>query len=206
MKSRNGSEIFQYLAFAAFALVALYYVGPLLWGLIPQSKNPFPELEADNFVAEYAKDAAAANEKFADKVVVIRGKLKVVRSRHKGSRTEPPARVYFEIPDQGKLSVECVFDDVDVAFDLKEDAEYRIVGKVQRFKPGTPITIKPATVKAGQQTAALPRSGKDEFANLHQFLTPRSSSLDIADLQSRSIARAIAAIRVGRCFPSRSYA
>ena len=192
----------------AFTLVAIYYAGPLLWSLVPQSKNPFPEFEAEKFVAEYAKDAAAANEKFADKVIVIHGKLKVVRAGKRG-RNEPAAHVYFEVPESDKLSVECVFDDMDIAFDLKQDAEYRIVGRVQRYKPGTPIVLKQAAVKAGEKTAELAQAAPAlaaDFCGFHQFLARRSSSLYIAQLQSHSpIARAIGPVWVGGRFPSRSY-
>ena len=62
-------------------------------------------------------------------------------------------------------------DDTDVIADMRGDAEYRIAGRVQRYKPGSPITLKqcnireqtagpsgPAPAPAGKKAAAAGRS------------------------------------------------
>ena len=66
------------------------------------------------------------------------------------------------MPGQGDLRVELQFNDLDIIADLKEDTPYRITGRVQRMKPGTPIlmksvTIMPPTTEAAALAAAPPR-------------------------------------------------
>ena len=139
----------QYAVFTLFSLVAAYYGGQLIWSLIPPSKNPYKEFAAEKLVEEYAKDPAAADEKFADHVIVVRGKLRIVRAQVRKGQVAPPPKIYFELPEQEKLVIECTFDDPDVIADMRTETEYRIAGRVQKYKAGTPITLKQATIKEG---------------------------------------------------------
>jgi hypothetical protein len=158
----------------------LYYVGPLLWGLLPRSKNPYSEVPADRFVAEYSKDPVGADDKFADRTIVVRGKLRVVQTKptRRGQRVPPP-KVYFDVPGEEKIQVECLFDDIDVASDLTSEMEYRIAGKVQRYKPGTPVTLRQAQVMAGQSRTAVRKREEIRYA--------RNSSVDTLDIEKPEI-------------------
>jgi tetratricopeptide (TPR) repeat protein len=144
----------QYAVLFVFGLVVAYYGGQLIWSLIPPSKQPYKELAADRFAEEYAKDPAAADEKFAEQVIVVRGKVKIVREQVRKGQIPPPPKVFFEVPTPDKISVECLFDDPDIVNDLRADSEYLIAGRVQKFKAGAPVTLKQATIKEGPTAAS----------------------------------------------------
>jgi tetratricopeptide (TPR) repeat protein len=178
---RNPEEVAEqwrwykkYAVIAIGVLVLAYYGGPLAWSLIPPSKNPYKEVAAEKFIEEYAKDPVAADDKFADKVIVVRGKVKIVRSKVVRGRLASPPKVYFEIGDHEKVVVECLFDDTDVVNEMRVDTEYRIAGRVQRYKPGTPITLKQAIIREGQSTATAEQTQKSRADAIGPGHDPRS--------------------------------
>ncbi len=192
----------QYAILAVASLFLGYWAWQLVWAIIPPSKNPYPELEAQKLAAAFAKDPTAANERFANKVIVVRGKLRIVRPEVVRGRPPLAPKIYFEIPDSDKVMVECVFHDPDVAFDLNADSEYRIAGRVQQFKSGSPIVLKEATVKEGQVgTTATPldrpraNNSSNSFAavpefpadDLHTFCMHRSVFLNMGPIRTRFV-------------------
>jgi tetratricopeptide (TPR) repeat protein len=169
----------QYAIISIGAMFIGYWVYLGIWALLPRAKNPFQTYSADQFVGEYAKDAAAADEKFADHTLCIRGKLTVVTDKHLKVRNTPP-RVFFDVPG-GKedLRIECLFDDIDVVSGLKLDTEYWVVGKVQKYRPGKGITLKEATflpTGSGKVAAGVPRDANLSSITLCQF-TPNTQAI-----------------------------
>ncbi len=156
--AERRQKIIRAVLFSAFGLVALYYGGRLAWSMLPQSKHPFPELAAEDFVAEYAKDSTSADAKYIDRVVVIKGALKLVRNRGRLQRGMPDIHVYLALPDQEKIQVEFMMADAELAPELKEGVEYRLTGTVQRYKPGAPLVLNRArATPTGKPTAFLQR-------------------------------------------------
>lgn len=138
----------QYAVICIGAMFAGFWLFKGVWAIIPPAKNPFHTYSAEQLAGEYAKDAAAADGKFADQMVCVRGKLTVVTDKKMRVRMTPP-RVYFDIPGgKDDLKIECVFSDPDMAEGINTDSEYFIVGKVQPFKSGKTITLKNATFLA----------------------------------------------------------
>jgi len=182
-QAERRKKIRNYAVIAAGLLVVTYYGGPLALSLIPASKNPYKELAAVKFVEEYTKDAGAADDKFADKTIVIRGKVKIVRSAPpRRGVVPPPPKIFFELPEGEKLIVECLFDDQDIAQEIKADVEYCIAGKVQKFKPGTPITLKQAQIREGPVgVAAFPEP--KSWAGLNGGITKRTTE----DIRNREL-------------------
>lgn len=132
----------QYAIISVGALVAAYWVVPFLWSLIPRAKNPFQTYAADQFVAEYAKDAARADDKFSDQVIAIRGKLKVVVDKKMRVRQSAP-HVFIDVPaPKDDLKIECQFQNPDDIDGIKEETVYLVIGKVDRYRPGKGITLK----------------------------------------------------------------
>ncbi|HKB03628.1 MAG TPA: tetratricopeptide repeat protein [Gemmataceae bacterium] len=133
----------RYAIIAAGLLVVLYYGGSYLWSLIPAA--PPKEYAVEEFVSKYAKDSVEANDNFAKKPVVLRGKLKLVRGPTiVRGRPGPVKQILFDIPSQSKYQVECILTDDGTADQIKVDAEYRVGGQVQKYKPGTPILLNNA--------------------------------------------------------------
>ncbi len=171
--AERRKKLRNYAVIAAGLLVLTYYGGPLAWGLLPPSKNPYKEVVAEKFVEEYTKDAAAADDKFADKTIVLRGKVKVVRSAPpRRGMIPPPPKIFFELPEGEKIIVECQFDDPDIAQEMKGDIEYRIAGRVSKFKPGAPITLKQAQIREGHNGVAAIVESK-RWAGLNPGQGPR---------------------------------
>lgn len=179
----------QYAVLFIFGLFVAYYGGRFAWSLIPPSKNPYKELTANKFAEEYGKDPVAADERFADQVIVVRGKVKIVRAPVRKGEVPPPPKVFFDIGEQEKISVECQFDDPDIASEMRGDTEYWIAGRVQKFRQGSPITLKQAIIKQGP-TGVASRSRSDRVAALlpipshcpetpefHELFTPRTHAL-----------------------------
>ncbi|HEX3146927.1 MAG TPA: tetratricopeptide repeat protein [Gemmataceae bacterium] len=154
----------QYAVIAIGLLIGGYWGIQGAWALIPRAKNPYKVYAADQFVGEYAKDANAADEKFADQLVCVKGKLSLVRDKRLKIRDTAP-QVFFNVPGQkDDLKVECLFDDPDTIAALTEEQEYTIVGKVEKFKPGKGIKLKSANILAGNEAkiaAWRPGCGSD---------------------------------------------
>ena len=155
-----------------------YWLFQAVWYVIPRAKNPFRMLPADQLVAEYAKDSIAADDKYADQMMSIRGKVIVVADKKLRVRNTTP-RVYFDVPGQKEdLRIECVFEDPDLVLGLKGDVEYTIVGKVDRFKPGKGIVVKNANLLASgglKAATALPAHRREgAFALASRLATPPS--------------------------------
>lgn len=153
--AERRKKLRKYAVIAAGLLMLTYYGGPLAWSLIPPSKNPYKELVAEKFVEEYTKNPTAADDKFADQTIVVRGKVKIVRTTAaRRNQAPPPPKIFFELPEGEKVVIECQFDDPDVAQEMKPDIEYRIAGRVSKFKPGAPITLKQAQIRQGPDMVA----------------------------------------------------
>ncbi|HJZ91605.1 MAG TPA: tetratricopeptide repeat protein [Gemmataceae bacterium] len=152
----------QYAIICVGALFIGYWLFQGIWALIPRAKNPFQTYSAEQLVGEYARDAVAADEKFADHTVCIHGKLAVITDKQLKLRNLPP-RVFFDVPGQKEdLRIECQFDDPEMALGLNLDNEYWIVGKVQKYKAGKGITLKEAvflTIRQGKAAAGPLPSG-----------------------------------------------
>ena len=145
IKARNA-RIKRIVVFTAASLILGYYAVQGVWALIPNSKNPYPELTAEQFVAAYAKDPAEADDKYLDKTVVLKGKVKIVRHQVRRGQPAKPPQVFFELSDE-KFTIECQFDDPDVIADMRGDAEYRIAGRVQPYKPSAPLVLKQCQIR-----------------------------------------------------------
>lgn len=138
MRAERVKRRKQYVMIGIGAICIAYWLVPLIISLLPKPVNPFKEMAADEFLGAYAKDKVAADNKFADHVIVIRGKVSVVAD----ARKQSPPRIFFDA-NNGKedMRIECQFHDPDVHWEVQDGQEYRIAGKVQRFKPGAGILL-----------------------------------------------------------------
>ncbi len=186
----------QYAMIAIGVACIAYWLVPLIIGLLPKPANPFKEMPADAFLGEYAKDKVAADNKFADHVIVIRGKVTVVPDSRK--HNPAPPRIFFET-NSGKedMRIECQFHDPDVHWEVQNGQEYRIAGKVQRFKPGVGVLlieanfmIDPKKTKAQSGSAVQLADRNEESSpnrpvNLHSLNISRGYN----DANSKSTGR-----------------
>jgi tetratricopeptide (TPR) repeat protein len=156
-----------------------YWLFQGIWAIIPRAKNPFHTYAATEIVGEYANDAARADDKFADQLIAVRGKLKVVEDKKTRVRIVTP-RVFFDVPSpKGDFKIECVFEDAETIDAIKEDSEYLVVGRVDRYKPGKGIALKNANLlSAGKSSAARP--GGAEFACAERIAVKTSSTFRAA--------------------------
>ncbi|HJZ54188.1 MAG TPA: hypothetical protein VKE74_04490, partial [Gemmataceae bacterium] len=140
----------RYAIIAAGLVVVLYYGAQLVMALIPKPESPFDEYTAEELIEQYAKDTIAADDKFADQRICLRGRIKVVQEKGKGLI---PPKVFFESAGHSEVRVEVQFANEDVVSALKDRQEYRINGKMSRFKPGVGLTMKDANLMPHQPGA-----------------------------------------------------
>ncbi len=133
-----------YAIIAVGALFLGYYAYVGIMALLPPPDNPFDTYTAEEFVGKYAKDSAEADDKFADKRVAIKGKLKIVREKNTKAG---PGKIYLDAP--GELKVELQFAGDDATDNLKEQTDYLINGKATRFK-GQGLVLKECNIMGGQ--------------------------------------------------------
>jgi len=161
-------------AIIAIGFCFLFYYGVgFAWDLVPATKNPFPSYTAEEFAGEYSKDKLSADDLFADKVVVVTGSLTVTKESGAGKATP---KVYFTAANSGDFKVEVQFHDMDITTELKDGTTYRVSGRVQKFKPGTPITLKSANLLLGDGASA-PIRARDTAARRIEF--PHSHQLPV---------------------------
>lgn len=133
-KTRN------YAIIAVGALFIGYWGVQLVSAMIPPPKNPFKTYTADKFLAEYAKDKMAADDKFAGKRISISGKIKLVVE---ADPTLKP-RIYFDVPNQKedfKIEIRLNSEGGEIERGLEDATEYRFNGVVQRLKAGSGIIL-----------------------------------------------------------------
>ncbi|MFO0803811.1 MAG: tetratricopeptide repeat protein [Gemmataceae bacterium] len=156
----------RYAIIALGSCFMLYWGVSFAWDLVPQSENPFSEYSAQEFVERYAKDSAAADEKFAEKRIVVRGKVKVIKPKGRG---QVAPKILFNVEGHTDCPVECQFAGEDV--ELNDGQEYRITGKPSRFKPGTGVVLKECNLMPGGSSASrnnVNELNKNAFASLNR--------------------------------------
>ena len=120
--------------------IAVLFLGYLSFPFIfPPSRNPYMHYTAEKLVAEYAKDQNRADEKFASKVIVVRGKISV----EPGATPDDSPRYFFS-QGGGELRIEIKPGEMN-RVNFKEGREYHIVGKVRPFKGGKVIVLSDAS-------------------------------------------------------------
>ncbi len=140
----------RYAIIAVGSCFLLYWSGALIWALIPQAENPFTEYSAEEFVERYVKDSGAADDKFAEKRVAIRGKIK--GSKDKNGR--PTNKFFFDTnAPHADMKIEIQFSDEDPPR-LAEGDEVLINGKPARFKPGMGIVLRDCNIMPAGKSAA----------------------------------------------------
>jgi hypothetical protein len=142
-RAERRKKIRNYSIIALGACFVGYWGVQGVMALIPPAKNPFKTYTLDKFYGEYAKDRGAADDKFAGKRIAIDGKVKVTPAV--GGVGVP--RIFFDVPIQkDDMVVEIKFNSEggDIEASIKDGAEYRINGIVQRYKPGSGILITDA--------------------------------------------------------------
>ena len=79
----------------AVGVICIGYWGvQLVVALIPPPANPYKEYTADALLDEYEKNKIEADDRFAEKVVVVRGKVKVIPDLKRNNPV--PLRILFE--------------------------------------------------------------------------------------------------------------
>ena len=119
------------------AIFAGYWLVQLVIYLWPPPKNPFDEYQAEQFIQEYVKNKVAADERFADQMVSIRGKV-VVDIDKKKKNALP--RI-FSAATASDVRIEFVISDEDQLLSIKDGEEYLIAGRVERFKPDAGVVL-----------------------------------------------------------------
>lgn len=139
----------RYAIIALGSCFLLYWSGALIWELIPQAENPFTVYSAEEFVERYVKDSGAADDKFAEKRVAIRGKIKGSKDKN-GKATN---KFYFDTnAPQADMKIEIQFSDEDPPR-LIEGDEVLINGKPARFKPGMGIVLRDCNIMPAGKSA-----------------------------------------------------
>jgi hypothetical protein len=118
-----------YALLAACGLLLLlfyggYFTRSLYYTLFPVKMSEVP---VETLVGEYKSDPQAATEKYADKRVVVTGKIII-----KTDKTQYPVRrrYFFEVPGSPS-SFECDFADVEEASSISSGKTYKISGLME---------------------------------------------------------------------------
>jgi hypothetical protein len=129
----------KYAVIAVGALFVVFWAYEGVMAIIPPPANPFTTYTAEEFAGYYAKDTAEGDDKFFDKRVAVRGKIKVVRE--KGAKTGP-AKYFLDVQGKEGVKFEVQFAGEDVSGTIKDSTDYLINSKPSRFKPGTGVLMR----------------------------------------------------------------
>ncbi|MFO0821809.1 MAG: hypothetical protein U0792_01610 [Gemmataceae bacterium] len=138
-KAARRKRNFKYAVIAVGTLFVVFWAYEGVMAVLPPPSNPFTTYTAEEFTGSYAKDPADGDEKFFDKRIAIRGKLKLVRE--KNAKTGP-AKIYLDAPGKEGVKFEVQFAGEDVSDNIKEGTDYLINSKPARFKPGTGVVLR----------------------------------------------------------------
>lgn len=125
--------------FVAASLVLLYYLVPFIWDMLP--KAPPSKITAEQLAEQYSRDAQAANDEFAGKPLVVVGKLRIEKPKRRAFHPSE-VKVFFDVPGERKVTVQCELHDEDDISKLKPDTTYRITGTVDKYIAGRPVVLK----------------------------------------------------------------
>jgi tetratricopeptide (TPR) repeat protein len=141
-KWKNG------LILAAGLLVAVWYS----WGWVKPALQRWlapvrmPKMSAEQFASEYGANSQAADDKYADKRVILTGKV-VIQVAKRG-RAVVGQKIFFDLSDREEDPkwVECEFADPDEASVVSSGKEYRISGVVQPYSKDSGLRLKFASL------------------------------------------------------------
>jgi tetratricopeptide (TPR) repeat protein len=154
----------QFVMVGIGVIVLGYWGVKLVMALIPPPANPFDEYQAEQFLNEYVKNKVAADEKYADKMVSVRGKVVVEIDKKK--RAAP--RIFAAAKTDG-MRIEYEIGDEEQRLSMKDGEEYLIAGKVLPFQPGKGIVLIDAHIRVDPKKRSQVDSPDVMFALAHQL-------------------------------------
>jgi tetratricopeptide (TPR) repeat protein len=125
----------------AAGMVAVVFLGRGLFGLFAGgATETIPTLPVERLFADYSANAQAADQKYANKRLIVSGELVVVRKR--SDRKRIPGKVIFKAPADVKgLEIECAFQDADDAEGVPKDTVYKVAGQIQPYQTGSAVKL-----------------------------------------------------------------
>jgi flagellar biosynthesis GTPase FlhF len=159
---------------AACVLVLCYYAWEYGSFLLPRG-NPFPQLSAEKLLAQYSEDSKAADQRWANKRIIVTGKLVVVSK----PRSRTPPRIFFEGPsEKGDMSIECIFPvPADEIGGIRQGTAYRVAGEVQPFKVNSTLELKDAVLLGPAEPSGGKANARSrKFAHLARATAAKEAS------------------------------